>query len=108
MTRPKKDVVAVRDLLDEGLSIAETARRVGIARATVRDWVAKGFDEALIARTDGAGARTSVASSADMSGIFLRRRTLICSGFISGTDTLPHTPAESIGFASFRIINIRT
>jgi len=53
MTRPKQDVETVRDLLDQGLSIADTARRAGVARATVRDWVAKGFDEVLIARTDG-------------------------------------------------------
>jgi hypothetical protein len=50
MTRPKKDVEAARDLLDQGHSIAETARRVGIARATVRDWMTKGFDEILDGR----------------------------------------------------------
>lgn len=55
MTKPKQDVEAVRDLLDQGLSIAETARRVGIARATARDWMMKGFDEALQARTNCPG-----------------------------------------------------
>jgi hypothetical protein len=52
VTRPKEDVEAARDLLDQGLSIAETARLVGIARATVRDWMRMGFDEALRLRVD--------------------------------------------------------
>jgi hypothetical protein len=54
MTRPRKDVEAVRDLLGQGLPIAEVARRVGIARATVRGWAANGFDDILDRRTRGA------------------------------------------------------
>ena len=55
MTRSKEDVEAVRNCIEQGLSIAETARRVGIARATVRDWMRKGFDEAIQARMDHPG-----------------------------------------------------
>jgi hypothetical protein len=57
MTRPKQDVEAVRDLLAQGHSIAETARRVGIARATVRDWMRAGFDLRFNARRAGAHGR---------------------------------------------------
>jgi hypothetical protein len=53
MTRPKYEVQAVRDLLAEGHSIAEAARRVGIARATVRDWMRTGFDTRLNASRAG-------------------------------------------------------
>ena len=53
MTRPRKDLEAVRDLLDQGLSVAEAARRAGIPRSTVRTWLAEGLDETLDARIDG-------------------------------------------------------
>jgi hypothetical protein len=57
MTRPKKDVEQVRDLLDQELPIAEIARRVGVARATVRSWAATDFDELLATRNNNPGAR---------------------------------------------------
>jgi len=56
MTRPRKDVELARDLVAEGLPIAEIARRVGIARATVRDWVSTGFDDLLTTRGDHPGS----------------------------------------------------
>jgi Helix-turn-helix domain of resolvase len=56
MTRPKEDVEAARHLLAAGYSIAETARRVGVARATIRDWMAAGFDEILPRRFTETGS----------------------------------------------------
>lgn len=53
MTRPRKDLETVRDLLAQGLSVAETARRAGIPRSTVRMWVAGGLDSCLDARSGG-------------------------------------------------------
>ena len=50
MTRPKSDVEAARGLIAAGHSIAETARQVGVARATVRDWMTKGFAETTARR----------------------------------------------------------
>lgn len=55
MTRPRKDVAAARDLLDQGLPIAEVARRVGIARATVRSWAATGLDDLIATRGEHPG-----------------------------------------------------
>jgi hypothetical protein len=52
VTRPRKDVEAVRDLLGQELPIAEVARQVGVARATVRDWASKGLDDVVSARID--------------------------------------------------------
>src|SRR5258706_10592072 len=53
MTRPRKDLEIVRDLLDQGLSVAEASRRAGIPRGTVQTWVAQGLDETFDARIDG-------------------------------------------------------
>ena len=50
MTRPRKDLEAVRDLMAQGLPVAETARRAGIPRSTVRMWVAGGLDSRLDGR----------------------------------------------------------
>ena len=52
-TRPRKDVETVRDLLAQGLSVAEASRRAGISRGTVRTWIANGLEETLAARRDG-------------------------------------------------------
>lgn len=59
MTRPRKDVEAVRNLRAQGLPIAEVARRVGVAWATVRSWEAEGFDTLLATRLErpSAGGR---------------------------------------------------
>ena len=51
MTRPRKDVEAVRNLLDQGLSVAEASRRAGIPRSTVRMWLADGLDARMNAPT---------------------------------------------------------
>jgi hypothetical protein len=53
MTRPRKDLETVRDLLDQGLSVAEVSRRAGVPRSTVRTWLAEGLAETLDARVDG-------------------------------------------------------
>jgi hypothetical protein len=50
MTRPRKDLETVRDLLDQGLSISEAARRAGIPRGTIKTWVANGLEETLNSR----------------------------------------------------------
>lgn len=42
MTRPRSDYEAAARLLDAGLSQAEAARRTGIPRSTIRDWLRKG------------------------------------------------------------------
>lgn len=55
MTRPRKDIETVRDLLGQNLPVAEVARRSGIPRSTVRTWLADGLDETLDARIDGPG-----------------------------------------------------
>jgi Helix-turn-helix domain of resolvase len=55
VTRPRKDVEDASDLLAQGLPIAEVARRVGIARATVRDWASAGFDEIVKGRANESG-----------------------------------------------------
>jgi hypothetical protein len=47
MTRPRKDVEAVRDLLNQGLSVAEASRRAGLPRSTVRTWLADGLETRL-------------------------------------------------------------
>jgi hypothetical protein len=47
--RPDHDVARVFRLQDAGLSHARIARRVGISRATVRDWLADG-EAAVLAR----------------------------------------------------------
>jgi hypothetical protein len=52
MTRPRKDLESVRDLLAEGLSVAEAARQAGIPRGTVQMWVADGLAKTLDARID--------------------------------------------------------
>lgn len=51
MTRPHEDAETVRDLLAQGLSVAETARRAGIPRSTVRMWVVGDLDSRLEARS---------------------------------------------------------
>lgn len=43
MTRPTEQLQQAKSLLDEGLSQAETARRLGIPRSTVRTWITNGF-----------------------------------------------------------------
>lgn len=50
MTRPRKDLETVRDLLAQDLPVAEVARRAGIPRSTVRMWVAGGLDSCLDGR----------------------------------------------------------
>jgi hypothetical protein len=55
MTRPRKDVETVRELLGEGLKIAEITRRVGVSRWTVRNWMTTGFDNVLHGRLDSSG-----------------------------------------------------
>lgn len=52
MTRPRHDLEIVRDLLDQGLSVAEASRRAGIPRSTVRTWVSDGLDNSLDARVE--------------------------------------------------------
>ena len=47
MTRGRTDVETVRDLLAQGLPVAEVARRAGVSRWTVRTWASTGFDEIL-------------------------------------------------------------
>ena len=50
MTRPREDIETVRDLLDQGLSISEAARRTGIPRGTVQTWQLNGLDDTVTAR----------------------------------------------------------
>lgn len=50
MTRPRKDLESVRDLLAQGHPVAEIARRAGIPPSTVRMWVDGGLDSCLDAR----------------------------------------------------------
>jgi hypothetical protein len=47
MTRPRKDLERVRDLIAEGHSVAETARRAGIPRGTVRTWLSGGLEDKI-------------------------------------------------------------
>src|SRR2546423_11578769 len=58
MTRPRKDLETVRDLLAQGLPVAEASRRAGIPRSTVVTWLSEGLDEILDARVDGPPDRT--------------------------------------------------
>src|SRR5438128_716364 len=51
MTRPREDVLRVKACLDDGLSATEAARRSGVPRGTIVDWVRTGFD-----RVDRRGA----------------------------------------------------
>ncbi len=44
MTRPAEDVRRVAQLLGEGLSQAEVARKTGVPRSTVQTWVRQGLD----------------------------------------------------------------
>jgi hypothetical protein len=50
MTRKVGEVRLAREYYEEGLSVSEVARQVGIPRSTVRDWVRDGFTERLLAR----------------------------------------------------------
>ena len=52
MTRPRTDLEFVRDLLDQGLSVAEAARRAGVPRSSVQTWLRQGLDRAIDSRTD--------------------------------------------------------
>lgn len=101
MTRPRKDVEAVRDLLDQDLPIAEVARRVGIARATVRDWATKGFDDVLDGRRDDSGVSVQ-CGFAGSSGISLKLRTRIFLASTSATVASRSIDAGSTSFGSFR------
>lgn len=47
MTRPVADIERVTELISAGVSQAETARRTGIPRATLRDWIGVGLDDAI-------------------------------------------------------------
>jgi hypothetical protein len=47
MTRPVADIERVAELISAGVSQAETARRTGIPRGTLREWVEVGLDEAI-------------------------------------------------------------
>ena len=51
MTRCADDVRRAADLLSAGLSQVEVARRTGIPRSTVREWVAAGIGDVLASRT---------------------------------------------------------
>jgi len=55
MTRPRKDLETVRDLLDQGLSVAEASRRARIPRGTVQMWLSAGLEATLDARAEHAG-----------------------------------------------------
>ena len=55
MTRPRTDLETVRDLLDQGLSVAEASRRAGIPRSTLRTWVAEGLDARIEAAVEPHG-----------------------------------------------------
>ena len=61
MTRPADDVRRVADMLDQGLSQAEVARRTGIPRPTVREWAAIGITNVLARRTRLHSADQSVS-----------------------------------------------
>jgi len=50
MTRPRKDPEHVRELLAQGLSVAEASRRAGIPRGTVQTWLREGLDRTIDAR----------------------------------------------------------
>jgi hypothetical protein len=56
MTRPRKDLEIVRDLLDHGLSVAEASRRAGIPRSTVRTWLSEGLEARINAPSTLHGA----------------------------------------------------
>ena len=47
MTRPVADIERVAELIAAGVSQAETARRTGIPRGTLRVWIKVGLDEAI-------------------------------------------------------------
>jgi hypothetical protein len=47
MTRPVADIERVAELISAGVSQAEAARRTGIPRPTVQDWMRVGLDEAI-------------------------------------------------------------
>jgi hypothetical protein len=47
MTRPVADIERVAWLISAGVSQAETARRTGIPRRTLRGWINVGLDEAI-------------------------------------------------------------
>ena len=44
MTKSADEVALAGELLGQGLSKSEVARRLGVARATLRDWQASGFE----------------------------------------------------------------
>jgi hypothetical protein len=68
VTRPVEDVEAVFALAAEGLSRAEIARRTGISRAAIRQWLDDGPEVALARRgRHGGGGRC------DAEGCALRR-----------------------------------
>src|SRR5437764_15153896 len=48
MTRPVTDSQRVADLIASGVSQAETARRTGIPRATLREWVKLGLEDGVV------------------------------------------------------------
>jgi transcriptional regulator with XRE-family HTH domain len=50
MTRTAKEVIDAREFYKQGLSVSEVARRTGIPRSTVSEWVHDGFTERLLAR----------------------------------------------------------
>src|SRR5437763_4168892 len=52
MTLPVTDIQRVADLSASGVSQAETARRTGIPRATLREWVKLGLEEAIERRRE--------------------------------------------------------
>jgi hypothetical protein len=64
MTLPVTDIERVAELIGAGVSQAETARRTGIPRGTLRVWIKLGLDEAIEQR---------------------RQRTVLCGPGSAGT-----------------------
>jgi hypothetical protein len=56
MTRPVADIEQVAELISAGVSQAEAARRTGIPRPTVQDWMRVGLDEAIKRRRERTAA----------------------------------------------------